>query len=213
MVASSEVGYVTGEICNRNGCKGIIENYGKEGSCSCHVNPPCSYCTASDEFCPVCDWDGNEEQMQKGKSKLEKFYFTFGQNHVDPTTQEKLKDYWVEVSARNSVKASLVVERFHGKEYSMMYVNEPDKTFFPLGLWNRLDEFDFCVPQANFKVRVQGDSFLVNGIEFNKEEFESTVRDMLVKIRKLNINPNIKAMCIDNFNSMMAEIRAEIWKL
>lgn len=57
-----EEGIEKGEVCNRNGCDGIIESAGKEGSCSCHINPPCSYCTTSDEFCPKCGWDAAEEQ-------------------------------------------------------------------------------------------------------------------------------------------------------
>ena len=54
-------GYSKGELCNRNGCKGIIEEYDKEGGCSCHINPPCSYCTEPKTYCGDCDWDAREE--------------------------------------------------------------------------------------------------------------------------------------------------------
>lgn len=57
-------GYSEGEICNRNGCEGIIKEHEKESSCSCHLNPPCSHCTTSSEYCPVCEWDGQEEQNE-----------------------------------------------------------------------------------------------------------------------------------------------------
>lgn len=60
----SEVGYLKGEICNRDGCVGIIEERPSENQCSCHINPPCSYCTDSREFCPICEWEGREEQLE-----------------------------------------------------------------------------------------------------------------------------------------------------
>lgn len=53
-----------GEMCNRNGCTGIIEEGEKEGCCSCHINPPCSYCTAQTEYCPVCGWSAEDEQNE-----------------------------------------------------------------------------------------------------------------------------------------------------
>jgi len=59
-----ELGYQKGEVCNRNGCEGIIDALEKEGSCSCHINPPCSYCTDSTEYCPTCDWSGADEQNE-----------------------------------------------------------------------------------------------------------------------------------------------------
>ncbi len=56
------IGYTTEDRCNRNGCVGIIEEYAKEGACSCHINPPCSYCVNDNHFCPICNWDGLEDQ-------------------------------------------------------------------------------------------------------------------------------------------------------
>lgn len=54
-------GYCKGEICNRDGCKGIIEERDRDGGCSCHSCPPCSYCTDPKEYCPECDWTMQEE--------------------------------------------------------------------------------------------------------------------------------------------------------
>jgi hypothetical protein len=54
-------GIFKGDICNRKGCMGIIDETEKKG-CSCHINPPCSSCTEPRAFCPVCGWDGKEEQ-------------------------------------------------------------------------------------------------------------------------------------------------------
>ncbi|MCM1170203.1 MAG: hypothetical protein NC324_09750 [Bacteroides sp.] len=54
-------GMSEGEICGRDGCKGIIAKRKIEGSCSCHINPPCAYCTTPKEYCPECGWDASEE--------------------------------------------------------------------------------------------------------------------------------------------------------
>ena len=51
------VGYTKGEVCNRNGCTGIImEDDDIDGGCSCHINPPCSYCTTPKGYCDECGW-------------------------------------------------------------------------------------------------------------------------------------------------------------
>lgn len=68
-----EEGLFKGEICNRNGCKGIIEEGEKEGCCSCHINPPCSYCTTQTEYCPECGWSAEEEQREYD-NKQAKYY-------------------------------------------------------------------------------------------------------------------------------------------
>src|SRR5687767_7761901 len=64
---SIELGVLKGEKCNRNGCDGIIDSHQKEGSCSCHINPPCSYCTTDNNYCPKCDWQGEDDQKSYGK--------------------------------------------------------------------------------------------------------------------------------------------------
>lgn len=61
------IGYEKGDICNRNGCIGIIDEYEGEGGCTCHINPPCSYCVDSRAYCPECSWDGREEQLGGSK--------------------------------------------------------------------------------------------------------------------------------------------------
>ena len=54
-------GIETGEICNRKGCIGIIQETENELGCSCHINPPCSGCTTDRHYCPVCDWAAIDE--------------------------------------------------------------------------------------------------------------------------------------------------------
>lgn len=52
-----------GQICNRDGCKGIIDEEEK-GSCSCHICPPCSACTTPLEVCRECGWTARDEENQ-----------------------------------------------------------------------------------------------------------------------------------------------------
>jgi hypothetical protein len=52
-------GYLKGELCNRDGCTGVIIHE-VEGSCSCHINPPCSYCTDDSMYCDTCGWEHAE---------------------------------------------------------------------------------------------------------------------------------------------------------
>lgn len=59
-----EIGYLKGELCCRHGCNGVIEEHEVEGSCSCHSNPPCSYCTTAKEYCPECNWEASEEDNE-----------------------------------------------------------------------------------------------------------------------------------------------------
>ena len=56
------LGFLDGEICNRDGCDGIIEQ-SEIDSCSCHINPPCPACTEPRGYCPKCDWDEKEEPV------------------------------------------------------------------------------------------------------------------------------------------------------
>jgi hypothetical protein len=56
MTEHIQKGEVSGELCNRNGCVGVIEEILRDGCCSCHINPPCSYCIDAEYYCPVRGW-------------------------------------------------------------------------------------------------------------------------------------------------------------
>lgn len=61
---TSKYGYTEGEICNRLRCEGVLIEGEKDGDgCSCHVNPPCSYCMQNVAYCPTCGWDAKEEDQ------------------------------------------------------------------------------------------------------------------------------------------------------
>lgn len=68
-----EEGYSKGEVCNRDECKGIIDIHEKDGSCSCHINPPCGYCTEPNSYCETCGWDAKEEQDIIDENQLEMY--------------------------------------------------------------------------------------------------------------------------------------------
>lgn len=48
-------GIEPGDMCNREGCEGILNAAEPDGDgCSCYINPPCSYCCQCPIECPVC---------------------------------------------------------------------------------------------------------------------------------------------------------------
>lgn len=56
------LGYDDGELCNRQGCQGKIqEMHPHNDGCSCHINPPCSYCVGTYHYCPACEWTDEED--------------------------------------------------------------------------------------------------------------------------------------------------------
>lgn len=50
------LGIEEGSLCNRDKCKGILE-ISESKNCSCHINPPCNSCLDVYLFCPICEWD------------------------------------------------------------------------------------------------------------------------------------------------------------
>ena len=68
-------GIERGQQCNRDGCTGVIQEHDREGGCSCHINPPCGYCTTPREFCPECGWDALEEYSEPQLSQEQIDYY------------------------------------------------------------------------------------------------------------------------------------------
>lgn len=52
--------YEMGTECGRNNCRGTLQSKAEDIGCSCHINPPCSKCTAG-VYCPDCGFDSDEE--------------------------------------------------------------------------------------------------------------------------------------------------------
>ncbi len=89
------IGYLKGEKCDRKGCEGIIQEGEKDGCCSCHIAPPCSYCTTPVEYCPECGWEAIEEQVLDSVKQEDKD-LTFWRQFQDNTKREldKTKIDW-----------------------------------------------------------------------------------------------------------------------
>jgi len=56
-------GDAEGEVCWRNGCRGVIALHPHKG-CSCHIHPPCADCSEPKEYCPDCDWQAVDDVHQ-----------------------------------------------------------------------------------------------------------------------------------------------------
>ncbi len=63
-MANDTFGIEIGEGCNRDGCKGVLEDSGGKGEiggCSCHLgNAPCSYCMYDPAYCSECGWEPDQ---------------------------------------------------------------------------------------------------------------------------------------------------------
>ena len=55
-----QIGVEEDSVCNRQGCKGIIQ-LEEPDNCSCHINPPCSACMDVKRYCPVCRISEHDE--------------------------------------------------------------------------------------------------------------------------------------------------------
>lgn len=99
-IVEVEYGLCKGEQCNRNGCAGVINEHEKEGSCSCHINPPCSYCTTDTAYCPECGWEACDEPKQK----------------IDPEIEKRNQEYYKRQNEQWATQSKLFYDRYAGKE-------------------------------------------------------------------------------------------------
>ncbi|KNY13118.1 hypothetical protein AKG11_31095 [Shinella sp. SUS2] len=70
MIACEEVSFEAGQVCGRNGCKGIIQQHDSDRGCSCHINPPCGFCTTPREFCEKCGWDAEDDLVVQAEGTI-----------------------------------------------------------------------------------------------------------------------------------------------
>lgn len=52
-----------GDVCNRNGCDGVL-HFPPVADCCCHVSPPCQRCIENELCCTKCDWTPSEEEPE-----------------------------------------------------------------------------------------------------------------------------------------------------
>jgi hypothetical protein len=69
-IKCNEVSFEAGQVCGRNGCKGILAEHDSETGCSCHINPPCSHCVDPREYCPVCDWQAADDLIVQAEGAI-----------------------------------------------------------------------------------------------------------------------------------------------
>lgn len=87
------LGYIKGEICNRNNCQGIIDEHEKEGSCCCHIHPPCSYCVEDNNYCPECGWEGYDEQNKNTSKSSDNSWYEIWLKNVENRKKEIIDMY------------------------------------------------------------------------------------------------------------------------
>lgn len=75
-------GYSKGDTCNRDNCKGVIDEHDTDGCCSCHINPPCSFCETNRSYCPECDWDAEAEDIEYRQQESRSYYKGFGSKRM-----------------------------------------------------------------------------------------------------------------------------------
>lgn len=90
------------EMCNREGCIGIIAEHDTETSCSCHINPPCSHCETDRCYCPVCGYSGGEKQKAAIK------------NSSDAITH-KQREQWNAENKRWAEQRDLFYKKYRGE--------------------------------------------------------------------------------------------------
>ena len=96
-------GVLKGDICNREGCQGVIDEYEGDGSCSCHINPPCSYCVESREYCPLCGWVAAQSDS-KGEPSTTSNYNTV------PYKERELDNTKIDWHSRGHTHFSMIKE-------------------------------------------------------------------------------------------------------
>ena len=122
------LGYEKGDKCNREGCAGIISEHEKDGGCSCHINPPCSYCTEPNAYCKLCGWDAKEEQMEydiaymEANKKNEEYY---KREREEWKAKEKMFD--------DMYRGVIPAEKLEIRSYTHTHFSMKKKGVFPKG--------------------------------------------------------------------------------
>lgn len=72
------------------------------------------------------------------------FYFTFGQIHVHPETNEKMKDHFVKVEIEDYGKARELFVKKYGDKWAFQYSEkEFNESYFPLGEYEILTDKEY----------------------------------------------------------------------
>ena len=124
-------GCCVGEKCNRLGCVGIIDEHYQDDSCSCHINPPCSACTTPREYCPVCEWDAQEEAQEQWSAQLaaQKKWLTtpeglaYQDREIERQQNNDIANKLFWAKFRGEVPVTVFETRIHGHTHFSQKVN------------------------------------------------------------------------------------------
>lgn len=65
------IGLVESDVCNRDGCKGVMQEQDTDTCCSCHISPPCSHCTDAIFECVECGEETENPNYTSGWEGVE----------------------------------------------------------------------------------------------------------------------------------------------
>jgi len=143
---SAEHGILEGETCNRNGCTGIIKD-AREGQCSCHINPPCGYCTSDKQYCDVCGWENDDIYASK-----EAMPIAAPQKHVKEREADGKKymviryfDTYPELVIANNLdynQAVKILEKYNGDSNNLISFDIKEK----FDIWSVYKKPEYFVP-------------------------------------------------------------------
>lgn len=73
---------------------------------------------------------------------MNNYYFTFGQTHLNPDTDEPMKDYWIRIKAQYESEARAEMMRLFGTKWAFQYTEKQFrgmKEIFPKGEFAFID--------------------------------------------------------------------------
>jgi len=123
----NELGYLEDEVCGRDGCEELISLKEVDGGCSCHISPPCSYCTTLREHCAECGWDAEEEQ------EAEQLQVQLARQARSEEEKQAERRYWELVKIRN-LPRTFDPKRINAEKFSHTNSSMIVEGWFPAGM-------------------------------------------------------------------------------
>lgn len=127
MTEEETVGFEVGAVCGREGCAGVIEEMEPEGSCSCHINPPCSHCTTPREWCPECGWRLVDDETTLNDFRAGPVKPNGAWTHFRPRPLDNTKIDW---RSKQHTNSTMIKEGVYPEGTTMAEVREKVKGTF-----------------------------------------------------------------------------------
>ena len=132
------LGYEVGEICNRDGCKGIMREHHSQ-ICSLYMlylYPECYKCEGTKIFCDTCNWDirvdkceNRFRQRKLAKSKKKDtgvIYYTKSRNRYSDTIEGTFRKEISKEDIRQEIEGPFGGHFEEFKENSFIYIKYTD---------------------------------------------------------------------------------------